>query len=243
MLQRIEKEQVRVPDSLLADNLQHEETRLAALGALRELKSETVLQELQKWVLDESVAGETRLAALHALERTNHPLMPPDAWYRSANDDLRIAMLQCEATMLPEIYVSRTPPQFLQRYLRTKSFAVRGATFDFLLTREELWAKQLVASLLAEADDLPLRRRVLHSLPPNYFHDGTVLLKIASGRTDPLRLDALQRLRGTTDSHTIEGLMAIASDKREDQKARVLAATTLPASYAKDLLPGLLGSS
>src|SRR5262249_35752791 len=155
------------------------------------------------WVRDESVSHDIRLNALRALARSNSTPELPQEWYRGAADDLRIAMLACEAGRLPAIYVSRNPPPFLQRYTRSGSVTVRQAAFDFLLSREELWAKQEVKTVLLGSGTPQLRAYILQRLPAGYFDANATLLKIAGNRTDPLRLNALRQLRGTSDSQAL----------------------------------------
>jgi HEAT repeat protein len=242
MLRRVAEEQVRLPDSMLTEVLQHEETRLAALNAVRGIASDATAQLLTGWVEDETASKDIRLAALQALSRSGRPWAPTEAWFRTASDDLRIATLACEARTLPAIYVSRSAPPFLQRYLRTRSATVRRAAFDFLLTREELWAKQEVLTLLQNDREHALRHHVMQALPTEYFSDGGIFLKIAGNSHDPLRYEALRRLRGASDGHTVQGLLAIARDEKEDERSRVLAGVALPANYSKDILLGLLGS-
>ena len=82
-------------------------------------------------------------------------------------------------------------------------------------------------------DAAELRHHVMQTLPAGYFHDGTVLRKIAATRSDPLRLEALRRLSGVTDPLTVQTLLTIARDEKEDEKARVLAGAALP------VLPGV----
>ncbi|MHB8746196.1 MAG: FG-GAP-like repeat-containing protein [Gammaproteobacteria bacterium] len=241
ILRRIASSEAQIPDTLFVAVLQQEETRLDAINALRSVSSYPVVQMLVKWVEDDTLRKDIRIAALKALSRSNYPLTLPDIWYRTADDDLRIAMLACETRRLPAIFVSRTPPAFLQRYLRAKSPAVRQAAFDVLMTREETWAKQLVAAQLQGSENQALRRHVLQHLPALYFRDSGVLVKLATDRRDPLRFEALRRLQESNDTQSIDGLVAIARDITEDEKARVLAAAALPLTYRKEILPTLLG--
>ena len=241
ILLRIATDKVPLPDSLFLEVLQQEDTRLAALNALRGANSGPVIQMLTNWVQDGAAKKDVRIAALAVLSRSNCPLTVPEDWYRAADDDLRIAMFGCEAKRLPAIFVSRTPPPFVQRYLHAAaSPAVHRAVFDFLLTREEWWAQQEVIALLQDRENPALRRHVFQALPLKYFRDSRELLKMASNRNDPLRLEALRRLRGASDPQTIQTLLAMARDNKEGNETRLLAGVALPVTYGKDILPSLL---
>lgn len=242
VLTRVAEDEVVLPDSLFLEALRDGQTRLAAANALRRIGTPAVTQILVGWVQDPSAEVELRCAALGALRRARHSWEIPDSVYERAPEPLRIAMLEFEGSRLPSIYVSRTPPPFLAKYSRDESLGLRRAMFDFLLEREELWAKQQVVALLQGADS-ELRRHVLQSLPTGYFLDGGVLMGIAKNPADPLRLEALHRLRGVQDAATLEALTALARDTREEPMARVLAAVALPPSQGKDVLPALLADS
>ncbi len=241
LLEQAARDNVVLPDTLLLDALRSEATGLAAAHALRQIRSEPVAQALLDWLLDNSARPELRIAALAAFGRARYALSLPDALFRTAPEDLRIAMLRFEAQRLPAIYVARVPPPFLARYLKVQSPALRQAVADFLLTREELWAKQEVLTLLQDRDAPELRHYVLSALPPGYFKDGAPLLKIAADPADPLRFEALRRLRGSEDEAIRQGLTAIARDEQENREARVLAAAALPEAARKAVLPKLLG--
>jgi HEAT repeat protein len=245
VLTQIGADEVVLPDALFVAALEDDQTRLAATNALRRVKSDAVTQVLLGWIRDPSAPVELRSAAFAALSRASYSLALTDSMVRGAPEAVRIAMLECEAKRLPAIYVSRTPPPFLARYLQKPTPALRQAVFDFLLTREELWAKQEVVALLHGTDAPELRRHVLQALPASYFRDGGVLMAIAGNSSDPLRLEALRHLRGTEDPSTIQALEALARDANEDPMVRVLAAVALPPAYGEDVLPVLLagGSS
>jgi len=97
---------------------------------------------------------------------------------------------------------------------------------------------------LEHADASPqLRRHVLEALPDNYLHGGGVLLKMAMNRAEPLRLEALHQLYGATDAQTVESLVAIAQDEKEEPKVRLLASGALPVSYRNALLAALFAGN
>ena len=241
VLGRVAATDVVLPDTLLLDALGDERTALAAVNALRRVSAQPVLQILLGWLQEDSTRDDLRIATLAALRRAAYPLTLPDSLFRTASEGLRVAMLEYETRRLPTIYVSRVPPPFLQRYLQAGTPLLRQAVFAFLLTRDELWAKQEVLALLQGNESPELRQHVLTALPPGYFRDGGALLKIAADAGDPLRLEALRRLQGIDDISTIQGLKAMARDMQEDARARVLAAVALPDADRKEVLPGLVG--
>jgi len=238
ILKRLAKAGVSVPSWTLSGALADEDTRIAALDALQAIDDPNTADELTSWVFSDDQNDALKVAALRALDRAHRQPTPPENW-QSSNDELVIAMLKCEGRRLPAVYVSKTPPGFVARYLRYRSPRVRAAVYDFYLTREELWAKSPVVTLLENGDRSALRRHVFQALPADYFHDGAALLRIAGNRNDPLRFDAMRLLRGHEEAHTVEGLLAIARNGDENHRTRVLAASLLPAHYAKDILPTL----
>jgi hypothetical protein len=180
-----------------------------------------------------------RVAAVQVLDRSNQMFAPPEQWYDGASDELLITMLACETRRLPPIFFSRTPPAFLARYLGASSPAVRAAAYRFLLTREEFWAKQAVVALLEGDADPELRREILGTLPAGYLRDDAVLSRIAAGRDDALRLDALRLLYGASTANSTDVLRTIAADITEDRAARLMAAAALPPSERTALLSSL----
>lgn len=244
ILRRVAAEQQQLPDSVFLDALRSEATRLDAVKAIGRVDSDATAALLAGWVLDAAAPKDLRIAALQVLGRSGRSLDLPPQWFAAGNDELRIALLEYETRRLPSIFVAKAPPAFLQKYLRSKSANVQRATFDFLLKREELWAKQVVVDLLEHADASPqLRRHVLEALPDNYLHGGGVLLKMAMNRAEPLRLEALHQLYGATDAQTVESLVAIAQDEKEEPKVRLLASGALPVSYRNALLAALFAGN
>ena len=117
--------------------------------------------------------------------------------------------------------------------------ALRAAAYRFLLTREEFWAKQAVVALLESDTNPELRRGILHELPAEYLRDDAVLLRIASGRDDPLQLDALRLLYGASTESSAAVLRTIAADSSEDRAARLMASAALPPTERTALLLSL----
>jgi hypothetical protein len=239
VLERASADPVPLPAAAALAALRHERTRLTAMRALRAVPSREVAALLTDWARDSTADAAVRVAAVQALDRSNQMFAPPEQWYDGAADELLITMLACETRRLPPIFFSKTPPQFLARYLGASSRAVRGAAYRFLLTREEFWAKQAVVALLAGDADPELRRNILSTLPAGYLRDDAVLTRIAAGRDDPLRLDALRLLYGTSTADSAAALRSIAADANEDPAARLMASAALPPSERTALLPSL----
>jgi hypothetical protein len=238
-LERAAEDPVSLPESAVLVALQDARTRLAALRALRTVPPGPIAARIEAWARDPGADAAVRVAALDALGRSGLPFSPPESWYATATDELLVSMLACETRGLPAIFFSKTPPPFLQRYLGAESAAVRGAAYEFLLGREEIWAKQPVVALLEGDADAALRAQVLAALPSGYVRDGSLLAKIAAKRDDALRLEALRMLDGKSDADSVAALRAIAADQTDDPTARLLAATALPPAERKDLVAQL----
>ncbi len=239
VLERASRDPVLLPEAAALAALRNEQTRVPAMAALRSVSSQAVTTALSEWARDRAADAATRVAAVQALDRSDRMFAPSEQWYATAPDELLVTMLRCETRRLPEIVFSRTTPAFLQRYLGASSAAVRSAAYTFLLTREELWAKQSVVSLLDGDADSVLRRSVLEELPAGYFRDDAILARIAADRGDPLRIDALRLLYGTGTAESVAALRSIAADGGEDTPTRLLAAAALPPDERTALLPGL----
>jgi hypothetical protein len=231
---------VTLPEASARAALEDPRTRVSALKALRVLPQGSLTELVAGWARASGTDQALRAASVALLDRSNRMFAPPESWYAGASDDVLVTMLNCETRRLPEIFVSTAPPKFLERYLEADSAAVRSAAYRFLLTREEIWAKQPVVALLDGQADEPLRRQVFAALPARYFQDDAVLARIAARRNDPLRLDALRRLDGTQGTESIATLRSIAGDASEDKGARALAASALPPPDRAPLLAQLL---
>ena len=228
MLEQVTRERFPVHDSALAAALGNVDTRLAALRALRGMPSPALAQSLRAWIGDPESPDDIRAASLGVL--CNSGIRPdlPGVKPAQAGTHLQLALLTCETAQLPPLVVATVPPAFLGPYLHAGSDAVATAAVDFLLTRQELWARRAVLDILHEDDRAALRAHVLASLPDGYLDTGGPLLDIASNRADPLRLVALRRLQGTGDPRAIERLEALVRDDTDDINARILADLALP---------------
>jgi HEAT repeat protein len=239
VLEHASSDPVQLPEAAALAAVRDEQTRIAAIRALRSTSSQAVAAQLADLARDSTADAATRVAAVQALDRSDRMFAPNEQWYATAPDDVLVTMLTCETRRLPAIVVARTAPDFLERYLDASSAAVRGAAYRFLLTREELWAKQAVVSLLEGDEDAPLRRSVLEQLPAGYLRDDVILARIAAERDDPLRVDALRLLYGTRTTESVALLRGVAADRNEDMPTRLVAAAALPADDRTALLATL----
>ena len=236
MLERAAAGGIELSVLQLTAALTQTDTRTAAFKALGKTVADPLIKRLMAWVEDGTLDEAQRHAALAALCRAHRPPTPSTQWYSAATDSLIIAMLECEFAQLPPLHVAPEAPAFLNRYLEADSFAVRAATFDGLLARQELWAKRAVVTLLGDREQQPLRKHVMRALPAEYLDDGGVLRSIAGTREDPLRFDALLRLGDARERAAYDTLEAIAHNIDDDAAARALAHALLtqakPASSA-----------
>jgi len=243
VLTQIRDAKFRLNDEEILPCLSRSQTRLAAINAIIRPKSSNVIRALKRIVFDSAINTKERLAAINALSRSDIKLHWPNSWYKSVDTSLLVASFDNQIKQLPEIYVSRSAPKFVAKYLASKSSMAHRAVYDFLLNRDEFWAKKIISTALQSSSKSSIRKYLIEKIGPSYFPNGGPILAIAIKKDDHLRFVALRKLNQIHSPMVVAALQKIEQDKKENLKIRILASSALPPSDEKKTLIASLSQS